>query len=812
MSTSRLRRALGALLALGLTGGAVPAASAGAAGTAGSSDSQWTDSSGLPTDAHGHHPDGVTVPPTAGEATAAVTSTAAAWSLLGPPGGDIYDTAVSTVDPKIVLAGYAPGGSLNGGLYRSGDGGTTWSEVPALHGRSVFAIEFAAGGTAYAGTQDSVWRSNDGGLTWVASNLNIGLNDQVLSIAVDPVNPSVLWAGIGNALGSQKVNVMRSADGGTTWTNRTPPMGAAQSGRAVAIDPNDPNTVIVAFDAGQVWVTRDSGVSWTNRSAGLPASPLFDIGYDGTRLLVGGGQLFNNQYLGLYQSTDLGVTWTPLHNSSWPIPVVHGIAVDPHDPDTILVTTAGTGVHRTTDGGATWEIGVGGTSALSGRSIHFVPGNSREVFLGSDTRAVFRSTDGGASFVQSSNGIAEIDLRSVHVNPRDPDEIAIAFQGQNTGGVYSTVDGGANWKLEPVPPTRYGAVRFAPDGTLYALSTGPSTVAQEGLYRRGGDGSWSVLGPDQGSYYESDLTTILFSRTNPDLILLTGADFGYAGNEATIWRTLDRGQTWAKVYEGPSGQAALDIEIVENGADEEMIATINDRSGAYASSVLRSEDGGTSWFTSMIGLSGRYMNPYLCVSSHDPYVVYLAAWLTFSSTGVYRSLDGGVTWESTGWTSNGGVADLACDPADGRTVYMSLSADPRVVRSVDAGTTFAPFESGIEGVRQPRTLAFAGASRLLLATAKGSYATNLDRDVITVGASVRRNRGQLVVDLTWQGATSADVDIYRDGTLVGTVPNGGAHTDPIGVHGRGTVTYQVCRADSSTCSAKTTVAYGGPPA
>ncbi|MFG3417933.1 WD40/YVTN/BNR-like repeat-containing protein [Micromonospora sp. NPDC048063] len=810
MSTSRLRRALGALLALGLTGGTVLAASTAAADTA-ASDSQWTDSSGLTADAYGHHPDGATVTPTAGETASAVTSTAAAWSLLGPPGGDIYDTAVSPADPKMVLAGYAPGGGYNGGLYRSGDGGATWSEVPALRGRSVFAIEFTAGGTAYVGTQDGVWRSNDGGLTWVAGNLNIGLNDQVLSVAVDPVNPSVLWAGIANALGSQKVNLMRSADGGVTWTNRTPAMGAALSGRAIAIDPNDPNTVIVAFDAGQVWVTRDSGVTWTKRSAGLPTSPLFDIGYDGTRLLVGGGQLFSNQYLGLYQSTDLGVTWTPLHNSSWPTPVVHGIAVDPHDRDTILVTTAGTGVHRTTDGGATWEISVGGTNTLTGRSIRFAPGNSRQVILGTDAVAVFRSTDGGTSFAQSSNGIAEIDLRSIHVNPRDPDEIAIAFQGQNTGGVYSTVDGGANWKREPLPPTRYGTVRFAPDGTLHALSNGPSTVAQEGLYRRGGDGNWTVLGPDQGAYYESDLTTIRFSRTNPDLILLTGADFGYAGTEATIWRTLDRGQTWTKVHEGTSGQAALDVEIVENGTDQEMIASINDRSGAYASSVLRSEDGGTSWFTSMIGLSGRYMNPYLCASSHDPRVVYLAAWLASSSTGVYRSLDGGVTWESTGWTSNATVADLACDPADGRTLYMSLNTDPRVVRSADAGTTFSPFDSGIESVRQPRTLTFAGPSRLLLATAKGSYATNLDRDIITVGTSVRRDRGQLAVDLTWQGATSVDVDIYRDDTLVGTVPNDGAHTDPLDVQGRGTATYQVCRADSSTCSARTTVTYGGPP-
>lgn len=63
------------------------------------------------------------------------------WLLLGPPGGDVFDAAASTVDSDIALAGFAPGGSFGGTLYRSSDGGTTWSELPALDGISVFDIE-----------------------------------------------------------------------------------------------------------------------------------------------------------------------------------------------------------------------------------------------------------------------------------------------------------------------------------------------------------------------------------------------------------------------------------------------------------------------------------------------------------------------------------------------------------------------------------------------------------------------------------------------------------------------------------------------
>src|SRR4030095_10224174 len=146
----------------------------------------------------------------------------AAWVSLGPPGGDVLDVGASPVDASIVLAGLAPGGRCGGTLYRSSDGGNTWSEVPALDGTSVFDIEFAPDGTAYLGTQDSIWKSTDGGLNWAVLNLGIGLNDQVFDVALDPADSSIMWAGIADALAQQPVNVMRSTDGGATWANRTP--------------------------------------------------------------------------------------------------------------------------------------------------------------------------------------------------------------------------------------------------------------------------------------------------------------------------------------------------------------------------------------------------------------------------------------------------------------------------------------------------------------------------------------------------------------------------------------------------------------
>jgi len=66
------------------------------------------------------------------------------------------------------------------------------------------------------------------------------------------------------------------------------------------------------------------------------------------------------------------------------------------------------------------------------------------------------------------------------------------------------------------------------------------------------------------------------------------------------------------------------------------------------------------------------------------------------------------------------------------------------------------------------------------------------------------------VDLSWSGATSASVDIYRNGVVIATVPsNPGSYTDSTGQKGRATFTYQVCEAGTQTCSNQVTVIFGG---
>lgn len=649
------------------------------------------------------------------------------WQALGPYGGDVTDVAESPVTAGLVLAGIAPAGGGGGTLYRSTDGGASWSALPAFAFRSVFDIEYAASGAIFVASDSGVWSGSADAETWVQHDLGIGPNQQVLDVALDPSDPAVIWAGVADATGTQPVNVVRSGDGGASWSDATPPHAAPMSGSAIAVDPTDSDVVVALFagwaGGGEAWVSTDGGASWTDRSAGLPGNPLRAVHLDSTRLLVGGGQLFGSQHVGLYESTDLGANWTRL-DSGWALPVVSSIAVDPADAQTILVAIDGAGVNRSTDGGATWEAGVGGSASIAAQSLRFAPGSSSVLWLGATSLGVYRSGDGGDAFAASTSGIAELALFAIDTSPADAQQLAVAFQGSNNGGVLTSSDGGASWLLESAPPTRYSSVRFAPDGTLYALSSGPSTIAPEGLYRRNGDGTWTSLGPDQGSLFESELAAIAFSDADPDLIVLGGKDYGVAGEQTTLWRSTDGGANWTKQYEGADYDKVTDVERVPGSADQALIAVYDGFQGVTQGGALRSTDGGLSWELALDGLPEFARFPRVCASAANPGVVFMSMWDTWGTGAVYRTDDDGTSWTGTGW-SGSTVADIACDQQDAQRLYVAQAGVDAVVTSTDQGASFTPFASGLANAGNPAELALskAGPPLLYLAGTHGSFVT-----------------------------------------------------------------------------------------
>src|SRR5439155_12470368 len=107
--------------------------------------------------------------------------------------------------------------------------------------------------------------------------------------------------------------------------------------------------------------STDGGATWANRTAGLSGGGVSDIEFAGGALLVGGGNGF-----GLYRSTTLGQSWTSL-TGTWPTLSARSVAVDPGNPQVIVVGTDSDGVYRSANGGSSWSFGVAGTA---GRTVN----------------------------------------------------------------------------------------------------------------------------------------------------------------------------------------------------------------------------------------------------------------------------------------------------------------------------------------------------------------------------------------------------------------------------------------------------------
>ncbi len=669
---------------------------------------------------------------------------ASLWLQRSPAGGDIVDVAYSPIDRGLMLAAHIDTTSgTSGTLYRSTDEGASWSVVPAMASHPAHDIEFAADGRAFVATGDGVRTSaaidsSAAGARWTRLELGIGLNDAVLDVALDPSQRSVVWVGVADAQGTQPVNVMRSGDGGQTWINRTPPLSRPMSCREIAIDPLDSQRIVAVFGGdfggGQVWTSENSGNSWTQRSSGLPNRPMRSVAFGGRRLYVGGGIRLGQQDFGVYASDDFGRSWMALHQANWPLLAVESIAISPTDSNLVLVATDGSGLHRSNDGGRSWQLTVPGTESMAVRSVRFRPGSADRIAIGSIGQAVKLSRNAGLHFDVATQGIHALNVRALAIDPFDDRHLAIAVASLNSGAVYSSTDAGLSWIMERLPATRFNSVRFANDGTLYAVSGGPSSVAPEGLYVRRVDGRWSALGPDQGALYETDIKAFRFSAMDPDLIMLAGSDRGAAvGNEGTLWRSQDRGLHWTKVHESVGAGVIGDVELLERDGAVRMLASFDDAASARNGRVLRSEDGGASWRDSSTGLPAVLSDLRLCFSEVNPDVVYLGAALGNWKSRLFRSDNAGASWRAVG-AEGSLIADLACDPRDAQTLYVSrrgeVGAGTRVERSLDGGASFADYSSGVTALRQPGELAINLAAdsgvAVFLGTTRGSFLARVD--------------------------------------------------------------------------------------
>src|SRR5215469_2612367 len=304
------------------------------------------------------------------------------WRCVGPfRGGRVVAVAGDPVHSHIFYFG-----STGGGVWKTTDGGVTWENVSDgfFKRASVGAIAVAAsdpnviyvgmGETTIRGNVshgDGVYRSTDGGQTWT----HLGLEDtrQIGKIRIHPQNPDLLYvAALGHAHGpNSERGIFRSRDGGKAW-EKILFLNEEVGSHDIALDPHNPRILYAALwrarrfphtlnSGGEgcgLYKSTDGGDTWTDIShnKGLPTGMLGKVG-----VAVSGARkervwaIVEAEDGAVFRSDDAGTTWERLSDEKdlrkrpW---YYQHIYADPQDADTLWILNER--CYKSIDGGGTF--------------------------------------------------------------------------------------------------------------------------------------------------------------------------------------------------------------------------------------------------------------------------------------------------------------------------------------------------------------------------------------------------------------------------------------------------------------------------
>jgi len=340
------------------------------------------------------------------------------------------------VDPEGVV--YL--GTYYQGLYKSVDGGASWApSAVGLTDKNVITLAMNPGQPAslYAGGDGvGVFRTTNAGATWSLATAGI-TNQSVFAVTFAPGDADTVYTG------TFGTGVYKSTDAGESWALSNTGL-TNRYHRAIAVDPFDPSNVYSANSfVGGLFKSTNAGASW--QLLPLGASEVLALALDPTRP----GVVFAGYDGGISRSTDGGASFTQLNAGLQPEPEVRALALDPRNPD-ILYEGGFLGyLHKSVNGGKSWE-----TLPLLDfnlRTVTLDPVNSSVVYVGSLQGGIFRSEDAGATWKAINNGLPTtvvdggpptIDVPSIAVHPLNPRIVYAAVTGN---GVHRSLDAGGSW-------------------------------------------------------------------------------------------------------------------------------------------------------------------------------------------------------------------------------------------------------------------------------------------------------------------------------------------------------------------------------
>ncbi|MEM9800982.1 MAG: glycosyl hydrolase, partial [Planctomycetota bacterium] len=587
------------------------------------------------------------------------------------------------------------------GIYRSTDGGATWEARGlaasehigsiVIHPDDSDVLLVAAQGPLWSGGGErGVYRTEDGGATWtqvLAAGPYTGANEVVM----DPNDPDVLYAAMHQRLrtvaalmnGGPESGIFKSTDGGVSWAKLEGGLPTGHVGKiGLAVSPFDSDLVYATIEEGDrdggFWRSTDGGGSWEKRSDYLSGGTGPHYYQEIFASPHQPGTVYQMD-VRLHVTDDGGLNFRRLgydakHSDN------HALAFDPNDPDYLLVGCDG-GIYETWDHGETWKF----CANLPVTQFYKVALDDSEPFYMVYGGTQDNNTQCGPSRTLDANGIRNADwlitlFGDGHQPATEPGNPGIAYSEWQEGNLcrYDATTGEIVY-IKPQPAEGEPQERFNWDSPILVSRHDPARIyfASQRVWRsddRGDD--WRpvsgdltrdidrlrepIMGQTWGEDAAWDLDAMSRFSTITSLaespvdqnVLWAGTDDG------RVQVTSDGGASWTAIDALPGIPDRFfvnDVKADRFDAKAAYVVVDDHKTGDFSPYVLKTDDLGKSWSLIVEGIPERSLCWRIVQDHVDPALLFLG-----TEFGPYVSRNGGAHWdELSGGMPRIPVRDLA---------------------------------------------------------------------------------------------------------------------------------------------------------
>jgi photosystem II stability/assembly factor-like uncharacterized protein len=550
------------------------------------------------------------------------TNAGASWTLLGTAQFDrqaISEIRVDPTDPNNVYV--AVGGPQTNGLDRD------------------------------TGINTGIWRSTDGGLTFINTTTRISTTAAFTDLEIDPLNPNILYASVGDLFGDAANGVYKTTNNGGSWARAgNIPTGLADGRITTAISPSNPQTIYAAIvgsgQAGSAPFGRlyrmlrstDGGNFWTDLTAGTP--DYFGLNedagqgfgwYDSTLAVNPSNPdvVYAGGNFSIIASINGGVTWDDISvgaDGNGPHVDHHGIGFDALGR---LLDGNDGGLWRLADpnpASVAWTDLNGDLNTIQFIGIALDPTTSNVAYGGSQDNGTNKFIDalGWDHIVDGDGGFVRVD-------PTNPGTIYQEFFGISLG---RSDDGGLNFAsattgIDPDDPANFYVPYVLDASNSSRLLYGTNRV-YETLNR--GD-QWTPISTPFANGWDSaaPIDALATAATDPNTI--------YASAGGHIFVTTNRGATWQRRDIPGATDSVVDIRVDPANSQVAYAARNRFNGGGNSGHVFRTINGGQTWTDISVNLPDLPVNAIVIDATTAPGVLYVG-----TDNGVFTSGDGGATW------------------------------------------------------------------------------------------------------------------------------------------------------------------------